>query len=642
MKKNVLTIVFLLLANIFLAQEYRLFYDDNLSVDLNDVEVSADRNKLYSELGRILIVVGKKEIETSAVKSIDELLNFIGGIDVRHRGNNGVQADISIRGGSFDQVLVLLNGINITDPQTGHYTMDIPLDIADVERVEVLQGSSARVLGTNAFSGAINIVTSSKKQNEIKIQLNAGSFGYLAENFSAALNFKQFNSLMSLSHKKSDGYRENTDFDQFNAFWITGLNTKNLGNFDLQLSLQQKSFGANGFYSLVYPNQFEHTKTYMAALSWHLRKNKWQYNAHAYWRQHHDRFELFRNFENAADWYSGHNYHQTDVLGAKIAATHIASWGKTNLGIDLRNEHIFSNTLGFEMEEKRPVPFEKEVFFSKNANRLLYNFFLDYSKTVSNCYFSAGGALSAGSDFGSNAYGGFDVAYHFSDDFRVFTSANSAVRLPTFTDLYYQSATQTANPDLEPEKSFTIELGSELNKNKWKMGATAFYRFGKNIIDWVKEPEAVKWESRNLTNVDALGFDYSFEYQLDKSFVDRFSFAYSFVYLDKNAENFDSKYALDYLKHKLMIGAKHTIIKKLSFSWHFSLFDRSGNYSDFNSGNLTNYDPYCLLDSRFLWNAKYYDLFVDLNNLLNVEYADYGGLPQARFNFSVGARLKIK
>jgi iron complex outermembrane receptor protein len=120
---------------------------DTLSVQLSDVEINATRTKLYSEMGRILTVIDKDEIERSAVHSIDELLDYVSGLDIRQRGGNGVQADISVRGGSFDQALVLLNGINITDPQTGHFNLDIPIQLSDVSRVEILKGSSARMLG---------------------------------------------------------------------------------------------------------------------------------------------------------------------------------------------------------------------------------------------------------------------------------------------------------------------------------------------------------------------------------------------------------------------------------------------------------------------------------------------------------------
>ncbi|MBP6663010.1 MAG: TonB-dependent receptor, partial [Paludibacter sp.] len=145
MKKNFLLYSFSLLfclPSVFAQQK-----NDSALVNLQDVEVNATRNKLYSEMGRILTVIDRNEISRSSVQSIDQLLDYVAGVDIRQRGTNGTQADISIRGGSFDQVLVLLNGVNITDPQTGHFNLDIPVDLSDVTRVEILQGSSARVLG---------------------------------------------------------------------------------------------------------------------------------------------------------------------------------------------------------------------------------------------------------------------------------------------------------------------------------------------------------------------------------------------------------------------------------------------------------------------------------------------------------------
>ena len=90
------------------------------NIELNELEIVAGRTKMYSNLGRIVSVIDKTEIEKIAVRDINDLLDYISGIDVRQRGMYGVQADVSIRGGSFDQILVLLNGVNITDPQTGH------------------------------------------------------------------------------------------------------------------------------------------------------------------------------------------------------------------------------------------------------------------------------------------------------------------------------------------------------------------------------------------------------------------------------------------------------------------------------------------------------------------------------------------
>ncbi len=612
-------------------------------VELNELEVSAGRTQMYSNLGRIVSVIDKLEIEKAAVRSIDDLLDYVAGVDVRQRGMYGVQADVSIRGGSFDQILVLLNGVNITDPQTGHYNLDIPVDLADVSRVEILQGSAARVLGPNAFSGAINIITNENDKTNVSSQTSAGSYGYLSNVVSGNYADGKFNVFGSVSHKKSDGYIENTDFNIANAYVQSGLKTRNAGDFGIQLAYQQKSFGANSFYSTTYPNQFEHTKTMFSALDWNLKSGNWNFSSQIYWRQHHDRFELFRNFEGAEafPWYLDHNYHQTDAMGGKAVAAHSWSLGKTSLGLDIRNEHIFSTVLGDEIENPKDIPFEGDKRFTKEANRLLSTIFLDHSLVINQWYASAGAALTHNKNFGTQVNGGLDLAYRPGEYSRVFAAVNSAVRLPTFTDLYYKSATQISNPNLKPEKSLTFELGTKINPLDWTFSTTAYYRIGNNIIDWVKTAEVEKWESRNLTNVNAMGLDVSYEYRFRDIFLKSAGVGYSLLNLDKKAEGYDSKYALDYLKHKLMFNLHHAVWSKLSMHWNLTMFDRSGNYTDFPTNTLMDYAPYWMLNTKLLWKAERISLFAEVNNLLNRQYVEFGGIAQPGINFNTGIRLSL-
>ena len=634
--------------------------NDSLTVNLSELQVNAAGKKLYSEMGRLLTVIDKTEIKRSAVQSIDQLLDYVAGIDIRQRGQNSTQADISIRGGSFDQVLVLLNGVNITDPQTGHYNMDIPLNLSDVSRVEVLEGSSARVLGPNAFSGAINIVTENSDKRSLTAELTGGSFVTLGQAVSGNFQFDRVQTFASVSHSSSNGYITsptpnftylqsmyaynlnaggNTDFNFLNGFVHSILKTEKAGKFELQLAGQTKDFGANSFYTLAYPNQFESTKTFMAALSWSLTSGNWQYNAQVYWRQHHDRFELFRNYVGAASWYKNHNYHMTDVTGGKASATYSSILGKTTLGVEARNEHIFSNVLGTPIDTLR-APLEVNGFFTKENNRMIETGLIDHSVKLGKWYFSAGAAATNSTIFGLNGFGGVDVAYSVTDNFRIFADANSAVRLPTFTDLYYKSATQLANPDLLPEKSQTIEVGTKVYQDNWKLDATVYYRMGQNIIDWVKLPTDTKWQSKNLTSVNALGGDFSFAYYFQKGIIKRLGLAYSYLQMDKSADNYDSKYVLDYLKNKFSVTVDHSIWKKLSASWKLAYFDRAGTYTDAKNV-LQSFKPYALLDTRFLWSDKTFDVFLDINNILNSSYADYGGLTQPGINFNIGVRKRI-
>ncbi len=613
------------------------------SVELNELEVSAARTKIYSNLGRILKVVEKVEIEQAAVRSIDDLLDYVAGVDVRQRGVNGVQADVSIRGGSFDQLLILLNGVNITDPQTGHYNLDIPVDISDVSRVEILEGSAARILGPNAFSGAINIITDESNQTKVSSQTTAGSYGYLSNNIAANYSGDKLQVFGTVSQKRSDGYIDNTDFNIVNSFIQSKLTTEHTGNFELQLAYQQKSFGANSFYSLTYPNQYEHTKTFLSALNWDYQHRNWTLNAQAYWRQHHDRFELFRNYEGAEkySWYKGHNYHLTDVAGGKFIASNTWKAGKTTLGIDLRNEHIFSTVLGLNLDNPKKAAFEDNIQYTKGANRLLTTAFLDHSINFDRWFASAGLAVTQNKEFGTHANGGVDLAYRPTNYSRMFLAANSAVRLPTFTDLYYQSATQISNPNLKPEKSTTFELGTIINPRRYTLTATVYYRNGKNIIDWVKQPDATKWESRNLTEVNAYGMDMGFEYRFENSFVKSTGVKYAYLTLDKAASGYDSKYALDYLKHKLIVNLNHAIWSKLSANWSYALYDRSGTYTDSKSNAAMEYTPYGLLNTKLTWNADKILLFAEVNNLLNEQYIEFGGIAQPGIHINLGLRLSI-
>lgn len=640
MKKHFITF---LLVVFFTPIIYSQSTTDSLSIDLSEVQVNANRNKLYSEMGRLLTVIDKTEIKSAAVQSIDQLLDYVAGIDIRQRGINTTQADISVRGGSFDQVLVLLNGVNITDPQTGHFNLDIPLNLSDVTRVEILQGSSARVLGPNAFSGAINIITENGNKKALNAELTAGSYNTFGQSVSGNLTNEGLNTFVSLSHKSSKGYMANTDFDLSSAFLQSVIKTKNAGRFNLQLAAQLKDFGANGFYSLKYPDQREANKTFFSALDWSLTKGKFSLNAQASWRSHNDRYELIHSAP------AGYKYHLTDVLNAKLNGSYVSGLGKTTLGVSARNEHIYSTALGNSiLPDSVAAPFEKGIYFKNAYNRLVYSGMVDHSVSLGKWYLSAGVATSYSNDFKWTTYGGFDLGYFVNENVKLYASTNSASRLPTFTDLFFVNPVQQGNIALKPEQSQTFEMGTKINKLAWSLNADVYYRFGKNVIDWVKLTSTqTKYESMNLSSVNALGADFTTEYRFQHCFIKKMAIAYSYLTLDKVAVGYDSKYALDYLKNKVVLTMNHDIVGKLSASWAVAYFDRAGTY-DANTNPaagspaiITNYKPYTTLDCRLLWNDKYFDVFGDVNNILNTTYADYGGLVQPGINFNIGVRVKL-
>lgn len=620
---------------------------DTTVIRLKQVEVEAARKKQFPEIGRVVRRIDSAQLHVQPALTTEALLRFVPGVDVRQRGAGGTQADLSLRGGSFDQVLVLLNGIDISDPQTGHHHMNLPVDIADLSGLEVLQGAASRRYGSGAFSGAVNFATKASEGRQVNAEASYGSFNTYRLRAAANLSSGDFSNYSSVTYTASDGYRHNTDYNRMNLYSLTNWKNDKAGTVELQLGLQHKSFGANGFYTLAYPEQFEHTRTLFSSLRWKKSWESLDVTAQVSSRRHYDRFELFRNFNGAAAWYTDHNYHLTDVNGGGVNAQYFTGFGKLSGGVNLRNDHIYSTVLGrlIENADERPVnKFEKsaEKVFTRGANRLLTTAFLDYTGNWQGFVLSGGVSLAHSADYNTHFNYGAELSYFLQNQLSFFVSANTATRLPTFTDLYYQNATHTANPDLQPEKSLNLEGGVSFTDQAFGARGSVFSRRGSNIIDWVKYSGETKWKSLNLVEVNTAGAEFSVEYKPASGLINQLQMSYTFIHSDKIADGFDSKYALDYLRHQFVLGVDHRIFDRLSASWNVGMSDRAGNYSEFSSGAITSYEPYWLVNTRIRYDLKNWQFYADVNNLLNINYVDFGGLPLPGIHFQAGLRWNLK
>ena len=208
------------------------------------------------------------DLKVSPIHSVADVLSYAAGVDIRTRGPIGVQADISVRGGSFDQVLILLNGVNITDPQTGHHNLNLPVDISAIERIEILQGPGARSFGPNAFSGAINFITASSTNHQTRVSVAGGDLGFLSLGAITSASKGNFGVFVSANRQQSSGYVNNTDFEVNSYYGSFTYKNKKIGDVELSTGVQDKGFGANSFYSVKYPNEYEATKTYFSSLRW--------------------------------------------------------------------------------------------------------------------------------------------------------------------------------------------------------------------------------------------------------------------------------------------------------------------------------------------------------------------------------------
>lgn len=608
----------------------------NTNVDIDEVVISTPQTaSTYSELMRVVTVVTKDEFSQLPVNNLHELLQSIASVDIRQRGGHGVQADLMVRGGSFDQVLILLNGVNITDPQTGHHSLNIPIDIESVERIELLQGPGARIYGPGSFSGAINIITSSKGNKYAQVKATAGEYGLLKTNASTAFRLRKANIFVATSASKSDGYINNTDFNIHNLFAHSQVETA-VGEIDFQAGYQDKAFGAQGFYTPKYPEQFEQTATFFSSISLSKRTKRLTITPSLYFRNHNDRFELFR--KQSPDWYQGHNYHNTLVWGGKIGANSLNRFGKTRAGTEFRSEQILSNVLGTPLLSPKPINNLTHTSYTHSHSRNLLNLFVDHTLYLDRLIISAGGSVSRSSTFGLSWNFGFDLSYRLWSKAYLYSSLGNATRYPTFTDLFYDGPTNQGNINLKPEYANNYEIGLKLKGSTVNANASGFHRRATDVIDWVKNIDEEQWQTMNHTQINTSGFDIQTQIIKLASIPKLKSIAvgYTFLYANKETKNLQSYYALDHLKHKVTTTLNHSIIRNINASWTVQWQDRAGGYTAYPENIETPYTPFALINLRVYAELNDFLAYIDVFNLSNKSFVEHGNIEQPGRWISIG------
>jgi len=614
----------------------------SMKVDLDTVRVfSQQRASSYSELTRMVGVVTRGELLRMKSTSLSEILERSASIDIRQRGAHGVQSDINFRGGSFDQTLVMLNDVNISDPQTGHHNLNIPIVLDAVSRIEILQGPGARELGQGAFSGAINIITEPSAINEFSISTFAGEYGLLKTSASATFGSAKIRTFTAASFDRSNGYTDNTDFTGENFFLHTLFRT-GVGEFSLFSGYQDKGFGANSFYTPKYPNQFEATRTMLSGLKYRHTFGRTSIAASGYYRKNYDRFELFRN--NPPSWYPGHNYHTTDVYGLKASMSFLYGFGKIEAGAEIRREEILSTNLGEALSDSVRVK-GRDAWYTKGGNRDLLNIFTSQTFYLKRVTLSGGLQLAYNSSFDYIWCWGADISYSLNNHSRLFASANRSYRVPTFTDLYYSSPTNVGNPNLKPEYAVTVEGGLKANSRGWSVQLAMYYRQGSNIIDWVKEPTDEVWHTVNHTSLNTVGVEVFMQADLSEVVRDAGSinFSYSFASAEKNEDGkFDSYYAMDYLRHNLRVTINQQFLKRLTLNLCYHFMARAGEFQDFSTKQIRKFPSIHLADVRLTYNAKsMLEVFIDVSNIFNNHYMDVANVMQAGRWVGAGINLRF-
>ena len=620
--------------------------------ELEEVEVTGSRVPLtVSQAARIVTVLDREAIATAPVQSINDLLKYAAGVDVRQRGDMGVQTDISIRGGTFDQITILLNGINICDPQTGHNAADFPVELSEIERIEVLEGPAGRVYGTSSLVGAINIVTRTANDSGAEVFADGGSYGYFKGGAIVSHVRNGLSNQVSGSYSRSDGFSRskagnlNADFKYARLFY-QGRYENDQVDVRWHAGFTNKDYGANTFYSTLSDEQFEHVRKYYTAVQAETKGDVYHFKPSVYWNRSDDRFEFYRGMPEKSPF----NYHQTDVYGVNLNNYIQTFLGKTAFGAEFRNEGVRSTSLGEPLNSQVKVP-GADADFTLGLNRTNLSFHLEHNIVLRRFTLSAGviAVKNTGNEMKFRFYPGVDASYQFARDWKVYASYNTSLRMPTFTELYYSVGGHKADKYLKPEEMQAVEVGVKYLRPGIR-GTLSLYRYhGTDMIDWIKDisqGDDAPWQSVNHAVINTMGAEASVLFDIRElmqrdAFVRSVNVSYSYINQDKETTpNLQSKYALEYLRHKFVAQANLRIWKLLEMNVSYRWQDRMGNYQKGNS--MVPYEPYSLVDARLSWNAPQYKIYVEGNNLLNKTYYDHGNIPQPGIWVRAGASYRFK
>ncbi len=613
--------------------------------ELEEVESIAEiETEIYPANLRTISTILREQILTSPAPSLALLIDYQPLTDIRTRGYHDIQSDVIIQGGSFDQSLVLLNGINISDPQTGHFNLDLPLSHRQFEKLEILIGPATKTYGLNAYSGAINLITRPSDSIKTVAELRMGQYGYYHASATIHLPSGPVKSMLAISSSSSNGYRENTDFDQSGIYLHSNLNLK-FFSADLMAGLNRKDFGANSFYSPRFPEQYEETDMQFAGLKLSTRKMNPSIESIFYWRRHTDHFLLFRNNPS---YYQ--NHHKTDVLGAETNLIFSSVLGITKSGITIRSEQIVSSSLGTDLPSAEPVYNNDSVSYTFGDKRLLPGLFLNHTFQIGRIK-SSGGILFQSSSFDEKfrLYPGLDLAYQISPVLSITGAVNKSMRLPTFTDLYYQGPQNVGNPLLRPEEATTFESGIFYNNFGISGHLSLFYRKGKETIDWIWLDDE-KWHTQNITELNTMGGE--FTVSIDPAalfnaskFIEHLRTSYSYTEISLSSDEYISNYALDNLRHKWLLDIGIELPWNFSLNSNTRLYSRNGTYLLYNaetgSSEELPYKNYILNDLSIRYTIKQISLSIDISNVMNVEYIDLGSFIQPGRWIIAGLRVNL-
>ena len=520
------------------------------------------------------------------LNTLIDLLRLDPSLDLQERAPDGVQSDVSIRGATFGQTLVLLNGQRLNDAQTGHHDMDIPVPLDAVSRIEVLRGSGSTMYGSDAVGGVINIITEPPEGLEVRLRAAAGNFGTNEERLSIADSFGRLSEQLTASRDFSTGFMPDRDYRNLQLASDTHLAT-GWGASDLTLAYMDHPFGADQFYG-PYPS-WENTKSWWAGFRQQLGKKT---EASFAYRRHSDLFVLFRD---QPEIYT--NHHSDESWQAALRRSEDLSNNiSLHYGAEGLHESILSNNLGNHARSRAAayaaVDFRALRRFSLTlaAREEVYRSFTgEFSPTV------AGGVW-------------------LSEKFKLRASASRAFRIPSYTDLYYSDPNNFGNPALRPERAWTYEGGLDWTpSSRWGGEVTVFDRRVRDGIDYYATSPSGPWYALNIDNLEFTGIESAVRFRPARS--QTLDFRYTWLRgTQDTVPNVYTKYTFNYPTDSGVVAWQASLWNKLLVRSRVGVLNRRGR------------DPYGLWDVYTGYSGGRVHPFVQVANLTNTSYQEILGV----------------
>lgn len=595
--------------------------------------------------GRDIVVLEAKDLQHLPVTSVDELLRYVPGLEAQSRGAFGVQSDFSLQGATFSQVLVLVDGIRINDPLTGHFNSNLPITLRDIARVEVLKGPAAAMYGADAMGGVINIITQihTTEPDGWQADLQALTGAYTLRNTTnyAAYQQKKWKITGSYDGRRADGH----PLDEGDSAWFAAqtLSLAARYQFSDRLTLTWRGgydfrdFSAKYFYTRSPFDAAEETIT-----------SYWQQAQLKHIGSHH-RLTADVAYKWTDDAFlfnpsiGGPNEHTTQLVNSQIDYQYRIhsrlTWGA---GVQSTYRSIASNDRGNHHE------WQAGVYSSL------------YYQPLDRLHLNGSMRIDHDENYGWEASPQMSAAYWWTGGALRFAAGRS-IRAADFTERFIStnlpgplsSGRNLGNPNLSAEDAWQAEVGVDITLRKGiTLNTTSFYRTGQGIIDYVLtpageipaannlDPVGVYLFANNIASVNAQGIETRLQAtQHFSKWQLHLQAGYRFTAI-KTAEPVNAKYITGQARHLLTIMAQ-VDHERINIGINGLYKVREAASAPDISAFLT--DDYMVWHMRIglnMWQKKG-QLFGQIHNIFNQSYADVLGAQMPGRWWSIGGRFQI-